>query len=310
PTRRSSDLSDLTGLATGASSTEIGYVVVYKYLLGTWIKVGNTISGKSYDTNFGHRVVLSGNGSVLAISARDSDNNGTNSGNVEVYKINGNNWIQIGNDIVGEAASDTCGQGLVISANGNILAVGSTGADTANGTDTGKVRVFQNIQGNWVEQGSVIGQNAGDAIGWSIALSKDGHNLAIGNYGSGSVGAKPSKNIEEQLITDNLSITNNYQAKGSGTAGSVQVYDLSGILSSDTFVLENFNIYPNPTTDILNIELKENLTLEKVFVYDTAGKLVKETTEKTINVSAFAKGMYNVQVVTNQGKATRKVIVK
>ena len=299
--------SDITG-HTSSSIYGSGVVIVYKYQSGTWIKVGNTISGKSNDTNFGHRVVLSDDGSVLAISARFSDNNGANSGNVEVYKINGNNWIQIGNDIVG-AAADTCGQGLVISADGNILAVGSTGADTVNGTDTGKVRVFQNIQGNWVEQGSVIGANAGDAIGWSIALSKDGHNLAIGNYGSSSVGAKPSKNIEEQLIIGDLPIVNNYQAKG-GTAGSVQVFDISGILSSDTFVLENFNIYPNPTTEILNIELDNNLTLEKVLVYDTAGKLVKETTEKTINVSAFTKGMYNVQVVTNQGKATKKVIVE
>jgi|GEM_PF-870719 len=303
-------LSDITGYATGASAPELGYVAVYKYQSGNWIKIGNTINGKSKLTVFGYRIALSENGGVLAISVPESDVNGTNSGHVEVYKINGNNWVQIGTDIVGEAASDNCGTGLAISANGNILAIGCIGCDTPNGTDTGKVRVFQNIQGNWVEQGSVIGQNAGDAIGWSIALSKDGHNLAIGNYGSGSVGAKPSKNIEEQLIIGDLPITNNYQAKGSGTAGSVQVYDLSGILSSDTFVLENFNIYPNPTTDILNIELKENLTLEKVLVYDTTGKLVKETTEKTINVSAFAKGMYNVQVVTNQGKATKKVIVK
>lgn len=300
--------SDITG-RTSSSINESGVVIVYKYQSGTWVKVGNTLSGKSKNINFGHRVLLSADGSILAISARYSSNNGISSGHVEVYKITGNNWVQIGNDIVGEAAADTCGQGLVISANGNILAVGSIGADTANGTDTGKVRVFQNIQGNWVEQGSVIGQNAGDAIGWSIALSKDGQNLAIGNYGSSSVGAKPSKNIEEQLITRDLPIANNYQMKG-GTAGSVQVFDISGILSSDTFVLENFNIYPNPTTEILNIELDNNLTLEKVLVYDTAGKLVKETTEPTINVSTFAKGIYNVQVVTNQGKATKKVIVK
>ena len=88
------------------------------------------------------------------------------------------------------------------------------------------------------------------------------------------------------------------------------VFDIQGILSSDTFVLENLNIYPNPTTDILNIELKENLSLEKVLIYNTTGQLVKETSDKTINVSPFAKGIYNVQVLTNQGKATKKIIVK
>src|SRR5690606_38008438 len=161
-----------------------GFVVVYKYQLGNWVKVGNTLFGNSNKDVFGVRVALSKDGSVLAIAASKSDINGTDSGNVEVYKINGNSWVQIGNDILGEAAGDLCGYGLAISANGNILVVGSIDADTANGTDTGKVRVFQNIQGNWVEQGSVIGANAGDAIGWSIALSKDGHNLAIGNGGN------------------------------------------------------------------------------------------------------------------------------
>lgn len=303
-------LSDITGHANGASSPEPGYVVAYKYMLGSWIKIGNTLSGKSTNIGFGHRVVLSNDGSVLAISSRSSSVGGAGSGHVEVYKIIGNNWVQIGNDIVGDAAKDFCGQGLAISANGNALAIGCTGCDTANGTDTGKVRVFENVQGNWVEKGSVIGANAGDKIGWSIALSKDGYNLAVGNPGSSSVGGKPfTTNFEKETVNDNLLETNNYQAKGT-FPGSVQVFNLSGILSSDEFVLENFNIYPNPTTDILNIELKENLTLDKVLIYNTNGQLVKETTEKTINVGGFAKGIYNVQVLTKQGKATKKVIIK
>lgn len=287
-----------------------GFVVVYKYQLGNWVKVGNTLFGNSNKDYFGIRVALSKDGSVLAIAANKSDINGTDSGKVEVYKINGNSWFQIGNDILGEAVGDLCGFGLAMSANGNALAVGCVGCDTANGSDTGKVRIFENIQNNWVEKGSVIGANAGDGIGWSIALSKDGYNLVVGNPGSSSVGGKLyTTNFEEQTVSDNLFQANNYQAKGT-FPGSVQVFNLSGILSSDSFVLENFNIYPNPTTDIINIELKENLMLEKVLIYNTSGQLVKETAENKINVSGFAKGIYNVQVLTNQGKATKKVIVK
>lgn len=303
-------ISDIEGSGTGASKPQQGYVVVFKNQLGNWIKKGNTINGKSKLTSFGYRIALSGDGNILAISDPESDINGVNSGHVEVYKINGNNWIQIGNDIIGSAALDYLGYGLVMSANGNVLAIGCYGCDTVNGTDTGKVRIFENIQNNWVEKGGVIGANAGDAIGWAIALSKDGYNLAVGNLRSNSVSAKKNiRNLEEQTFSDNLFQANNYQAKGT-FPGSVQVFNLSGILSSDTFVLENFNIYPNPTTDILNIELKENLTLEKVLIYTTSGQLVKETSEKTINVSGFAKGIYNVQVLTYQGKATKKIIIK
>ncbi|WCM43034.1 T9SS type A sorting domain-containing protein [Flavobacterium sp. CBA20B-1] len=296
--------TDIQGGINGGTNNS-GILYVYKYQLGNWIKVGNTISTTNQNETLGFRVVLSNDGSILAVTT----NNG-GIGAVSVYKNVVNNWVQIGNDIVGEAALDACGQGLVMSANGNALAIGCTGCDTANGTDTGKVRIFENIQNNWVEKGSVIGANPGDGIGWSIALSKDGYNLAVGNPGNSSVGGKPyTTNFEELTFSDNLLQANNYQSKGT-FPGSVRVFDLSGILSSDTFVLENFNIYPNPTTDILNIELKENLSLEKVFIYNTNGQLVKETSEKTINVSGFAKGIYNVQVLTNQGNATKKIIVQ
>lgn len=304
-------ISDTDGSGTGASQSKLGYVTVFKYQLGNWVKTGNTINGKNIlASDFGHRVALSENGNILAISDPLSDINGVNSGHVEVYKINGNNWIQIGNDIVGDAALDYLGYGLVMSANGNALAIGCYGCDTVNGTDTGKIRIFENIQNNWVEKGGVIGANAGDAIGWAIALSKDGYNLAVGNLRSNSVSAKKNiRNLEEQTVSDNLLQANNYQAKGT-FPGSVQVFNLSGILSSNTFVLENFNIYPNPTTDILRIEFDNGLILEKVLIYNTSGQLIKETTEKTINVSSFAKGIYNLQILTNKGKATKKIIVK
>ncbi len=301
--------TDVQGGIQGGTNTN-GILYVYKYQLGTWVKVGNTISAKKQNDTFGFRAVLSYDGSIVAITSHGHFTNGNSFGAISVYKNVANNWVQIGADIIGEAAGDGCGTGLAISANGNALAIGCTGCDTANGTDTGKVRIFENIQSNWVEKGSIIGANAGDKIGWSITLSKDGYNLAVGNPGSSTVGGKPSNtNLEELTFSDNLLQMNNYQAKGT-FPGSVQVFNLSGILSSNTFVLENFNIYPNPTTDILNIELKENLTLEKVLIYNTSGQLVKETSEKIINVGGFAKGIYNVQVLTNQGKATKKIIVK
>ncbi|UUV20596.1 T9SS type A sorting domain-containing protein [Paenimyroides aestuarii] len=298
--------SDIDGKPTGGNF-DSGLVYVYKYQLGTWAKVGNTLYGNNQNESYGYRLVLSSDGGTLAI-AGGPNIKGLNSGHVEVYKNQANNWLKVGNNITGEAAGDYCGSGLAISANGNAITIGSTGADTTNGTDSGKVRIFENIQNNWVEKGSVIGANTGDRVGSSIALSKDGYSLAVGNPGANSVGGK-SLIIDKQNVSENLLQANNYQAKGT-SPGSVQVFNLSGILSSDTFVLENFNIHPNPTTDIINIELKENLSLEKVLIYNTNGQLVKETSEKTINVSGFAKGIYNVQVYTNQGKATKKIIVQ
>ncbi|QRE47443.1 leucine-rich repeat domain-containing protein [Flavobacterium psychrophilum] len=84
-----------------------------------------------------------------------------------------------------------------------------------------------------------------------------------------------------------------------------------GFLSSNSFAIEsNLKIYPNPASEILNIALQEGLQLEKVNFYNTLGQLIKTTNHSEINVSSFAKGNYFVEVMTNQGKVTKSVIIQ
>ncbi|CAM4444025.1 leucine-rich repeat domain-containing protein [Flavobacterium terrigena] len=85
---------------------------------------------------------------------------------------------------------------------------------------------------------------------------------------------------------------------------------INGVLASDSFILNNFSIYPNPTSEILNITLENNLTLEKVNIYNTLGQFIKSEKSKTIDVKSLAKGNYFVEVITNQGKATKTIIVE
>ncbi|KUM16822.1 hypothetical protein AS885_11695 [Flavobacterium psychrophilum] len=84
-----------------------------------------------------------------------------------------------------------------------------------------------------------------------------------------------------------------------------------GLLSNHSFAIESaLKIYPNPVSEILNIALQEGLQLEKVNFYNTLGQLIKTTNHSEINVSSFAKGNYFVEVMTNQGKATKTIIVQ
>lgn len=88
--------------------------------------------------------------------------------------------VQIGTNINGLAAGDTTGNSVSISANGNIVAVGSSLNDN-NGTNSGCVRVYQNIAGTWTQLGTDInGETAGDQSGFSVSLSADGSFVAIG----------------------------------------------------------------------------------------------------------------------------------
>ncbi|WP_134342126.1 leucine-rich repeat domain-containing protein [Flavobacterium psychrophilum] len=83
------------------------------------------------------------------------------------------------------------------------------------------------------------------------------------------------------------------------------------LLSNHSFAIESaLKIYPNPVSEILNIALQEGLQLQKVNFYNTLGQLIKTTNHSEINVSSFAKGNYFVEVMTNQGKATKTIIIQ
>ncbi|WP_341976112.1 leucine-rich repeat domain-containing protein, partial [Flavobacterium psychrophilum] len=85
----------------------------------------------------------------------------------------------------------------------------------------------------------------------------------------------------------------------------------ANLLSNHSFAIESaLKIYPNPVSEILNIVLQEGLQLEKVNFYNTLGQLIKTTNHSEINVSSFAKGNYFVEVMTNQGKATKTIIIQ
>jgi len=289
------------------NGTLSGMVVIYKNINNIWTDIGNTYALNPTDS-LGFRISISSDGNTIAVTSSKTQSATQKYGSVFIYKNVNNIWTQIGNEIIGQVPNEQFAKNVVISGSGNVVVVGSM---TGTSGKTGRLDIFEYFQGNWVKKGEIIDQN-GSSIWWAIALSRDGNNLALSNLGNVTVNPIPkssTNNIEEQLFTDDLSITNNYEGKG-GPGSSIMVFDIQGILSSDTFVLENFNIYPNPTTDLVNIELKENLTLEKVLIYNINGQLVKETSDKIINVSGFAKGIYNVQVLTNQGKATKKVVVK
>ncbi len=97
-------------------------------------------------------------------------------------------WNQLSNDIDGETPGDQSGRSTSLSSNGNIIAIGSI-FNSDNGTNSGHVRVYENIGGSWTHIGQDInGESAGDYSGVSVSISSDGTTVAIGassNDGNG-----------------------------------------------------------------------------------------------------------------------------
>lgn len=87
--------------------------------------------------------------------------------------------------------------------------------------------------------------------------------------------------------------------------------NIDSLLNNTDLSFDNLKIliYPNPTSETLTIELENNLILEKVNIYNTLGQIIKTESNTNIDVSKLQKGTYFVEVVTNNGKATKSIII-
>ena len=73
----------------------------------------------------------------------------------------------------------------------------------------------------------------------------------------------------------------------------------------------NVNLYPNPVSDQLHVSV-DNYELQQVKIYDVTGELVFEKEMKDQNskldLSHLTKGIYFIEMQTNAGCITKKLI--
>ena len=103
------------------------------------IQLGQDIDGEAVGDWSGASVSLSADGNRVAIGAPNNDGNGDGSGHVRIYVLSGNTWIQVGQDIDGDAGH-MVGESVSLSADGNRVAIG---ADLVGKPIGGHVRVYQ-----------------------------------------------------------------------------------------------------------------------------------------------------------------------
>ena len=134
---------DGTTLAVGApvakdgSGNATGHTRVFKWDGSSWVQLGSDIDGDVANDSSGWQVSLNDDGTVVTAIAPSHD---SSTGQAKVYKWDGTNWVQLGNDIDGETAGDLT-RSVSTNAYGNTLALGSRYND-GNGQDSGHVRVY------------------------------------------------------------------------------------------------------------------------------------------------------------------------
>ena len=159
-----------------------GHVRVYEWNGTNWFQLGQDIYGEAANDHSGRAVTMNGSGNRLVIGASNNDGNGLEAGHVRVFEWDGNNWIQLGQDIDGEAANDRFGLSVAFNEIGDQIVVGAPKNDD-NGLNSGQVRVYEWDGNSWSQQGQEInGEAADDESGFSVGLNSAGDRVVISSY--------------------------------------------------------------------------------------------------------------------------------
>ena len=165
------------GGGTLATSNVVG-ISAFENSMPGYFKASNTGAADE----FGFSVSLSGDGHTMAVGAPYENGN---AGAVYVFIYNGSTWVQEEYLKASDAAAnDNFGFSVVLSEDGNILAVGANGA-TSN---TGAVYVNSRSGSTWTQESVITASNAAgsDEFGFSLSLSDDGNSLVVGAIGEDS----------------------------------------------------------------------------------------------------------------------------
>ncbi|SMC84403.1 T9SS type A sorting domain-containing protein [Moheibacter sediminis] len=117
--------------------------------------------------------------------------------------------------------------------------------------------------------------------------------------GGGAVSLKDSNNVVV------------YSTTGAYGAGASVNFSTEGVMGVSDLTASNVQIYPNPSTGIINVEAKNASSID---VYDVTGKRVYSTSNVSqttaINLSAYGKGIFVVKISEGKNVTTKKVVIK
>lgn len=315
--------SDGYTLAVGAPE----YTTVYTYDGSDWSSLGLPITDIT-DGNFGTSVWLSDNGETLAIGFPSAN---AGHGMVQIYKYTNSNWVQYGSDITIDNIPELqdLGVSVCLSSDGTIMATTGITQSTFGNSYTTIRQVYEYNGSDWSEMGSDIIDTTFNNLGCNISLSSDGHTLAftgannlqgepkievwsydgidwqpIGSEITGDIGGSISLNAQGNRVASGNLFANTF-------IGYVSVFDYSGNIGV-TEEVSNSNIYPNPITSLLNIEVTNNA---KYNLYPILGQEILQAGdlnlgENTLDLSYLDKGVYVLKIISEEGYLTTNKIIK
>ena len=138
----------------------------------------------------------------------------------------------------------------------------------------------------------------------SISLTSKSPQQTITGNGDAKITLTADENTTGTMRSSNVEIS------GEGVPSKTIIVSQTATLGVNSSTLSLITLYPNPTSDILNIETQQKIS--KIEIFDLSGKLVKsvEGKAKNISVSNLTNGMYLIKLYTESGVENSKFIKK
>jgi len=119
--------------------------------------------------------------------------------------------------------------------------------------------------------------------------------------------AAPIEGRAYKIVVSNKGPLVNAQGAAANQAYTLLVTGaVEASLGTNDLKKSKVEVYPTVATDVVNV--KTTSKINKVEVIDLSGKLISTTTKDVINVSALATGVYIINITTEEGTTSKKII--
>lgn len=295
----SDPLSDFNGYGSGRTK-------VYFWNGASWTLKGNVIYGEGIGDYFGFSVSMP-NANTLAIGAPENYSSNMGFGYTRIYTYDGltNSWLPKGSKIEGTSFGERSGESVSMP-NSNFIAIGASHSDD-NGSNTGKVRLFQWNGVSWQQKGSaILGEVVGEYLGSAISCA-DSNIVAIGSpsnnssvYNGGSVSIYdfcPNKTVDNQIACPSLTWIDGITYTADN---NIATYTLTNSSGCDSIITLNLTISVSDITTTLNNSTittnNSNATYSWLDCDNNYAVIPNETGQ---SFTATINGNYAVQITEN-----------
>jgi len=324
----SNDGNTLAIGAPGFGNDDNGQIKVFSYSAGNWSILGSSIDGNNNDNFFGQVVELSGDGNNVAVTDFNYEQIASKLGKVKIYNLNNSSWVQKGSTIFNDLSDNNLSNSISLNYTGQELVIGIPGNDD-DGTDSGKVQSFIFQNNEWSQIGIDINGNSNSNLGYSVNNNDDFITISSINFNSiGKVDIYENNGSNLNLLNTISGSSNNsfygfstslssnniltISTQSNNNLGQIETYDLSSLLSIQYSEYPEIKIFPNPASNILNLDLKNNSKIESISILSINGKRIKEVSSNSnyIDISFLSQGIYFIEIVSSDSNHITKFIKK